>query len=312
MTTFEWPYDGNTVSVVGSFTNWQNPIPMIKDPSGIFQIEIDLEPGTYDYKFIIDGRRWCYDILKPTKADERGNRNNVIIVDRGSGARGGVKKEVREVPKEAPKKEEKEEAAPETTQPESGRKERQQRQPRPQKERPPKGQPQPEGPPPEEVEKQQKVVDFHAAVRNAITAVKSYNAPWFCADLVFDDEDVTLPNVLEAVKIFSLEIPDTACMFFANNVQFLIVAAIVPFSKVCEFPAIEWVNLALSIVPGQPTGEGNDNLAHGIVQANQDLGIFPIKLKDLSRGSVFPILRKKGLIKDDDDDDDIPIGFDDI
>jgi 1,4-alpha-glucan branching enzyme len=77
---------------------------MIKDPSGIFQIEIDLEPGTYDYKFIIDGRRWCYDILKPTKADERGNRNNVIIVDRGSGARGGVKKEVREVPKEAPKK----------------------------------------------------------------------------------------------------------------------------------------------------------------------------------------------------------------
>jgi hypothetical protein len=293
-----------------------------KNPIGIFQLTIDLEPGSYDYKFIVDGRRWCYDILKPTKADERGNRNNVIIVDRSSGA----PRVVREVRKEAPQKEVPEEAAQEAIPPDSGRKERPQKgqpqerqqkgqerqqkgQERQQKGRQQKGQPQEiqeeVRPPPDEKQ-------IRAAVQKALTAVKNYNAPWFCADLEFDDDDVSLPNILEAVKVFSLEIPDTACMFFASSIKCLIVAAIVPFSKISDFPALEWVNLALSIVPGQPTGEGNDNLAHAIVQANQDLGIFPIKLKDLSRGSVFPVLRKKGLIKDEEEDDDLPIGFDDL
>jgi hypothetical protein len=301
---------------------------MIKNHIGIFQLTIELDPGSYDYKFIVDDRRWCYDILKPTKADERGNRNNVIIVDRGSGAP--------KVVRQAPKKEVQEEADP--IQPDSGRKERQQKgqpqerqqkerqqkgqerqqkgrqqkgqpQERQQKERQPKGQPQK---PLEIVKSPPDEKQIRAAVQKALIAVKNYNAPWFCADLEFDDDDVELPNILEAVKVFSLEIPDTACMFFASSIKCLIIAAIVPFSKTSDFPALEWVNLALSIVPGQPTGEGNDNLAHAIVLANPELGIFPIKLKDLSRGSVFPVLRKKGLIKDEEEDDDIPIGFDDI
>jgi len=196
MTTFDWQYDANTVTLVGSFTNWvENPIELKKtDFNGYFQTTIDLEPGIYEYKFIIDGRRWCYDILKPTKADQKGNRNNVVTVARDSGA---PKKEVREPRKEAPKKEEvvQPESAPEEPQPEPKKQERQQKGGQQQQQR--KGQPQ---------EKQQKggkdQKKIQSAVQKSITAVKSYNAPWFCADLDFDDDSVTLDNVLEAVQVF--------------------------------------------------------------------------------------------------------------
>jgi len=116
--------------------------------------------------------------------------------------------------------------------------------------------------------------------------------------------------VLEAVKIFSEAVPDSACLFFASGTKSLIVAATVPGSKASDYPAIEWVNAALSVVPGQPTGQGDANLAHGLVLANPELAIFPLKLKDQARGYVFPILRKKGLVKEDEEDDDIPFGFD--
>jgi 1,4-alpha-glucan branching enzyme len=45
-----------SVQLVGDFTNWQEqPIPLRKDPDGVWRIAIDLGPGTHHYRFLVDG-----------------------------------------------------------------------------------------------------------------------------------------------------------------------------------------------------------------------------------------------------------------
>lgn len=45
-----------SVLLAGDFTHWQQkPIPMKKEPNGVWRASIDLEPGKYHYRFIVDG-----------------------------------------------------------------------------------------------------------------------------------------------------------------------------------------------------------------------------------------------------------------
>jgi antitoxin component YwqK of YwqJK toxin-antitoxin module len=81
LTIFEWPYKSLSVCVAGSFNNWENKITMIKTESGIWTTFISLLPGLYEYKFIIDGQHWYYDVTKPTINDNQGAHNNFIIIE---------------------------------------------------------------------------------------------------------------------------------------------------------------------------------------------------------------------------------------
>jgi len=93
-------------------------------------------------------------------------------------------------------------------------------------------------------------------------------------------------------------------MFLSGGQKTFIIVALVPPSKAEGASAIELINTALTVLANPPDPEGNNNLAHAIVNADPDKGIFPLKLKDLTRGPVFALLKKRGLVKDDDDDDD--------
>lgn len=45
-----------SVLLVGDFTHWQeNPIPLKKQPDGVWRTTVPLAPGTYHYRFIVDG-----------------------------------------------------------------------------------------------------------------------------------------------------------------------------------------------------------------------------------------------------------------
>lgn len=45
-----------SVQLVGDFTHWQqNPIQMKKSKQGIWTATVSLEPGTYHYRFLVDG-----------------------------------------------------------------------------------------------------------------------------------------------------------------------------------------------------------------------------------------------------------------
>ena len=54
---FTWSHGGEEVFLAGSFNQFQ-PIQMVAEPneSGSFSIVLQLPPGTYEYRFIVDGQ----------------------------------------------------------------------------------------------------------------------------------------------------------------------------------------------------------------------------------------------------------------
>jgi len=306
MTTFIWPYDGNTVSIVGTFNDW-TPEPLTSGPKG-FHITLDIQ-GTHEYKFVVDGRRWCYDVLKPTSTDDRGNRNNTVTAGGAQGKKAQQQPQKQQEPKqkqepkhqepkhEEPKHEEPvhEEAAAEEAKPQQqqGKGKGQQKQQQQKKEQAPKEQGGKKGGP-SAVARAQSI--------NLIKTVKSYAVPFYVGDVDCND---SVEDVLETAKLFQAALPEVGCMLVSGGTASFIVAAVVPVDKAGILKATEWIDIALSVVAGAPKGEGTDTFAHGVIAADPDKGIFPIKLKDLCRGPTFIMLRKRGLVKDESSDDEM-------
>jgi len=303
MTTFIWPYDGNTVSIIGTFNDW-TPEPLTPGPKG-FHISLDIPPGPYEYKFIVDGRRWCYDVLKPTSTDDRGNRNNTVTVGpvgaQGKKAQQQPQKQQEPKQKQEPKLQEPKHQEPKQEEPiheeaaEEAKPQQQQG----------KGKGQQQGKQQQKKE-QGKKGGVSAVARaqsiNLIKTVKSYAVPFYVGDV--DCED-SVEDVLETAKLFQAALPEVGCMLVSGGTTSFIVVAVVPADKTGTLKATEWIDIALSVVAGPPKAEGTDTLAHGVVAADPDKGIFPIKLKDLCRGPTFIMLRKRGLVKDESSDDEM-------
>jgi 1,4-alpha-glucan branching enzyme len=73
---------GKKVFVAGSFNNWEENKKALKwnDKIGAYQSSIMLAPGTYEYKFYVDGE-WMVDPNNPEfEANELGTLNSVIHV----------------------------------------------------------------------------------------------------------------------------------------------------------------------------------------------------------------------------------------
>ncbi|MEO0284984.1 MAG: glycogen-binding domain-containing protein [candidate division WOR-3 bacterium] len=71
----------NSVLLAGDFTNWEkNPLKMEKR-GDIWEVTLDLEPGRYEYKFIVDGN-WISDPENPLKVGPYGN-SLIEITDKG-------------------------------------------------------------------------------------------------------------------------------------------------------------------------------------------------------------------------------------
>jgi 1,4-alpha-glucan branching enzyme len=46
-----------SVQLVGDFTHWQKlPIPLRKEGNGVWRASVELEPGEYHYRFLVDGQ----------------------------------------------------------------------------------------------------------------------------------------------------------------------------------------------------------------------------------------------------------------
>jgi 5'-AMP-activated protein kinase regulatory beta subunit len=75
---FSWNDYGRVVLLAGTFDNWQGRIPLHGSEKD-FSIIIDLPPGSYQYKFIVDNK-WRHAPDQPTTVDQNGNTNNVVEV----------------------------------------------------------------------------------------------------------------------------------------------------------------------------------------------------------------------------------------
>lgn len=48
--------DVMSVMLVGDFTDWQkHPVPLKRQGEGVWKVTIELSPGTYRYRFLVDG-----------------------------------------------------------------------------------------------------------------------------------------------------------------------------------------------------------------------------------------------------------------
>lgn len=72
---------GKKVFVAGSFNNWQPEKELKdKDHTGVYQAQLRLYPGEYQYKFVVDGN-WCLDAGNPNfTPNDFGTLNSLLIV----------------------------------------------------------------------------------------------------------------------------------------------------------------------------------------------------------------------------------------
>ena len=75
--------DAKSVAVAGSFNGWSiaaNPLKMY--PDGRWSAVVDIAPGQYQYKFVVDGSNWLRDPANPAFADDqRGGANSAFAVN---------------------------------------------------------------------------------------------------------------------------------------------------------------------------------------------------------------------------------------
>jgi 1,4-alpha-glucan branching enzyme len=77
---FEAP-EAKSVHVAGSFNDWDNGATPMKKSKGIWKRNIKLAPGTYEYRFCVDGE-WRNDPQgTELKQNPFGTENNVLIVE---------------------------------------------------------------------------------------------------------------------------------------------------------------------------------------------------------------------------------------
>jgi len=103
-------------------------------------------------------------------------------------------------------------------------------------------------------------------------------------------------------------------MVFSCGVDHLAVLAYVPEDKRGELDCAEWLNTVLSTQPGHKMLAKDAAVSTGIIPANADKGIFPLKIREPLILEANNFLRKKGLFPEDDgsDDDECVFGDDDF
>ncbi|XP_047961162.1 protein PTST homolog 2, chloroplastic-like isoform X2 [Salvia hispanica] len=77
-TSIEWPNSAAQVLLAGSFDGWKTQRRMRRSKLGVFSITLMLYPGSYEIKFIVDGK-WKLDPLRPT-INNNGYINHLFIV----------------------------------------------------------------------------------------------------------------------------------------------------------------------------------------------------------------------------------------
>jgi len=68
------------VVLVGSFNNWEATPLQDEDLDGIWRVELELDPGRYEYAFVVDGQWWGQDPAADETVRSYGGYNSVRYI----------------------------------------------------------------------------------------------------------------------------------------------------------------------------------------------------------------------------------------
>lgn len=78
---FTFQTQANVVYLAGTFNNWSPTAWEMKLVDGVWTYEVELKPGTYQYKFVIDGKTWKEDPEAPAYVDDGfGGKNGIFTL----------------------------------------------------------------------------------------------------------------------------------------------------------------------------------------------------------------------------------------
>jgi hypothetical protein len=72
--------DASMVSLAGSFNEWQPTYELREAAPGVWTALVPLDPGVYDYTFVVDGERWVTDPYAPQVDDSFGGSNSRLFL----------------------------------------------------------------------------------------------------------------------------------------------------------------------------------------------------------------------------------------
>ncbi len=71
--------DAKSVELMCEFNGWKS-VPMTKGDDGVWTAKVTLSPGTYGYKFLVNGTDWVLDPDNPAKKTVDGIENSSIEI----------------------------------------------------------------------------------------------------------------------------------------------------------------------------------------------------------------------------------------
>jgi 1,4-alpha-glucan branching enzyme len=72
--------DARMVEVAGDFNGWDpRRTPLEKLPTGAWTVTIPLDPGRYEYMFVVDGNQWIADPFAIEQNDDGFGAQNAVL-----------------------------------------------------------------------------------------------------------------------------------------------------------------------------------------------------------------------------------------
>ncbi len=92
--TFKTDIKANVVYLAGNFNNWSPNAWAMKLVDGVWTYEVELKPGSYQYKYVIDGKTWKEDPEAPSFVDDGfGGKNGAFTLTEDGKILGGESRE---------------------------------------------------------------------------------------------------------------------------------------------------------------------------------------------------------------------------
>jgi hypothetical protein len=72
--------EATQVALVGDFNGWRPEHQLHRVAEGVWSVDVALEPGVYNYVFVVNGKRWRLDPLAPQVTDGFGGASSRLAV----------------------------------------------------------------------------------------------------------------------------------------------------------------------------------------------------------------------------------------